>query len=150
MKNTLIALALGFLVMRPSYGEQGPDWGKLGFKAEPGVAVGTPCVLNLMARFWYRNFGISTCGLYLPSGVNFLSGQGFESNLLYKLVAGRRQLIEPYVAVGGGATNISTSVAGTSGINIYAPLYAGLQVGAYYRGAFVQVGIGVGRFRVTG
>lgn len=124
------------------------DWTQYGFKAEPGVAVGTPCVGNLMARFWYRNFGISACGLYLPPGVNFLNGSGIETNVMFKLISGRRQMLEPYIAVGYGNSQISSTV-GTQTITLTMNNYVGLQVGAYYNGAFAQVGLGVGKFKVS-
>lgn len=126
-----------------------PNLTQYGFRAEPGASVGTPCVLNLMARFWYRNFGVSTCGLYLPSGVNFLNGSGFEGNVMYKLVAGRgaRSRIEPYVAAGYGFSNI-TSAIGSNTLTLVTN-YVGLQVGAYYSGAFAQIGVGYGKFQVA-
>jgi len=43
-----------------------PNLSTFGFSAEPGASIGTPCVVNAVARFWYRNFGVSTCGMYLP------------------------------------------------------------------------------------
>jgi hypothetical protein len=120
----------------------GQDWTQLGFKAEPGVSVGTPCVLNLMARFWLGNFGISGCGLYLPTGFNYLNGYGGEADVMYKLMM-PRQLVEPYVALGYGWSNISTALSGAPALELLTN-YVGLQVGAYYQGAFAQLGLGVG------
>lgn len=146
MRKTLMVVTILVALTGSISAQQGVDWSQYGFKAEPGAAVGTPCVLNLMARFWYRNFGISTCGIYLPSGVNFLNGNGFEGDVMYRLIQNRRG-IEPYVAVGYGFSDIS-STQGSSTIRLITQ-YAGLQVGAYYNGAFAQVGVGYGKFQVN-
>ena len=97
-----------------------------------------------MARFWYRNFGISTCGIYLPPGLTFLNGGGGEADVMFKFISGRRSMVEPYVAVGYGASEVKDAV-GTQTIHLVTN-YVGLQVGAYYSGAFAQVGFGVGEF----
>lgn len=125
-----------------TFAQTGIDWTKYGFTVEPGVAVGTPCVLNLMARFWYHNFGISTCGIYLPSDVTFLNGAGGEADVMYKLTSGGRQMIEPYVAVGYGNSLVHSSATGTD-IQLWTQ-YVGLQAGAYYNGIFAQLGVGYG------
>lgn len=122
------------------------DWTHFGFKAEPGVAVGTPCILNATARFWYRNFGIGTCGIWLPPGFNLLNGSGIEGNLMYKLIL-PRQPVQPYVALGYGASDIRTNIPG--GVIQLVTSYGSLQVGAYYQGAFAQVGVGYGRFKIA-
>jgi uncharacterized membrane protein YgcG len=126
------------------------DWTRYGFKAEPiGVSVGTPCVLNLVSRFWYRNFGVSACGIYLPPGMNFLNGSGVEADVMYKFILpGRRQMVAPYVALGYGNSQVSSAVGGKT-ITLTMNNYVGLQVGAYYGGAFAQVGFGVGKFKVS-
>jgi uncharacterized membrane protein YgcG len=136
---TIIVLLTAFSA---TFAQTGIDWTQYGFKVEPGVSVGTPCVLNLMARFWYRNFGISTCGIYLPSGVTFLNGAGGEADVMYKLTSGGRQMIEPYVAVGYGNSLVYSSATGTN-IQLWTQ-YVGLQAGAYYNGVFAQLGVGYG------
>lgn len=141
MRKLLLFVA-ALAAVSATFAQTAIDWTRYGFKAEPGVAVGTPCVLNLMARFWYRNFGISTCGIYLPSGVTFLNGAGFEADVMYKLISGGRQRVEPYVAVGYGNSLVYTSVTGTN-IQLWTQ-YVGLQAGAYYNGIFAQLGVGYG------
>jgi hypothetical protein len=146
VKRILTIIVL-LTALSATFAQTGVDWTQYGFKAEPGVAVGTPCVGNLMARFWYRNFGISGCGLYLPSGVTFLNGSGGEADVMFKFISGGRQKVQPYIALGYGNSSVSSTV-GTQTISLRTN-YVGLQVGAYYGGAFAQVGVGVGSFYVN-
>jgi hypothetical protein len=145
-----LTILCALLVLMTGAATAQTDWSRLGFKAEPGLSVGTPCALNLNARFWLGNFGISTCGIYLPSGISLpISTAGLEADVMYKLVTSSRQPIQPYIALGYGLFDISTSMTGVPNLRVRSTSYGGLQVGAYYQGAFAQVGIGVGQFSVS-
>jgi hypothetical protein len=144
MKKHLIVLVGVIALAATARGQQPPP----GFKLEPGISIGTPCVLNLMARFWYGSFGISTCGIYSPAGFSYFSGGGGEADFMFKPTTGRRQMIEPYIAVGGGFSSISTTLTNPR-LNLTTS-YVGLQVGAYYSGGFAQLGLGIGSFRIAG
>ncbi|MEO0078872.1 MAG: hypothetical protein ABIK86_07750, partial [candidate division WOR-3 bacterium] len=67
-------VALLAVVAGSALGQHVPDLTKYGFTAEPGVAVGTPCGLNVVARFWYGYVGVSASGIYLPASVSFMNG----------------------------------------------------------------------------
>ena len=150
MKKTLLAITLLLALAGTLPAQTNIDWSKLGFSAEPGVSVGTPCVLNLTARFWLGNFGISTCGIYSPPEFKFLSGSGVQADVLYRLQFAKKQPVIPYVALGYGSSNVATNL-GTTTLSL-ATNYIGLSAGAYYMGGFAQLGLGYGlpptRFRI--
>ncbi|MEO0108900.1 MAG: hypothetical protein ABIK62_07015 [candidate division WOR-3 bacterium] len=118
----------------------------MGFKAEPGISFGTPCGGNLVARFWYRGFGVSTSGFYLPAGLTSIaSGNGLEAAALYRIGRPAQQGLAPYFGIAAGAAEVAIR----SRRLFKADYYFGPQVGAYYAGFFAQLGLGIGRFHLT-
>ncbi len=122
-----------------------PDLTKYGFTAEPGIALGTPCGLNVVARFWYGHFGVAGSGIYLPPSVSFINGNGFETALCLRLNKNPRA-VSPQFGVGYGQSSISGRLGGSSyGLTTR---YVGAFGGVSYRGAFAQVGLGIGALQL--
>lgn len=132
------------LASAPIGAQQIDDLTKLGFQAEPGLAIGTPCGINLLARFWYRNFGVAASGIYVPSSVDFLNGSGFEGALMYRFGRTTARRIRPFLSASYGKSNIT----GTAGGKTYSLTtnYIGLGGGVFYRGFHAQAGVGYGKF----
>ena len=136
MKHAISVLIL--LVLVASAGAQ--NWTQLGFTAEPGIAFGTPCLGNLMARFWYRGFGVSASAMGFPSGLNLgVTGAGVETDAMYRYSDPRLRGIMPFVAVGYGSSDVM--IGATPAFRIGS--YVGAQVGAYYNSFFAQLGLGI-------
>jgi hypothetical protein len=128
-----------------TFGQQLPDLTRYGFQAEPGVAVGTPCGLNVVARFWYGYVGVSASGIYLPASVNFMSGSGVEGALCLRL-SKKAKVLSPQFMVGYGRSNIIGTVSGKSyGLTTS---YVGAYGGFSYLGVFAHVGLGLGSLKL--
>jgi len=141
-----LTLLVAVAVTGSAFGQQQvPDLTRYGFTAEPGVAVGTPCGLNVVARFWYGYVGVAASGIYLPPSVSFMNGNGFETALCLRLNKSAKA-VSPQFGVGYGQSNIVGTVSGKSyGLTTK---YVGAFGGVSYLGAFAQVGLGIGTLQL--
>jgi len=137
----IAVVAVGSVV----HAQQLSDLTKLEFQAEPGLAVGTPCGLNVVARFWYGYVGVSASGIYLPSQVSFMNGSGVEGALCLRL-SRKAKVLSPQFAVCYGRSNVVGTVSGKSyGLTTN---YVGAFGGVSYLGVFANVGLGYGSLKL--